>query len=111
MGHHEIIAPSFTRTDERGVFTEILNDGRWESLLAGQMKAGAVMGNHYHKETLVFFFLTSGSANIKTLHIDTRVRDEFRLEAQQGVILNPNESHAILFEQDSGFIMLKSLRY
>ena len=51
---HEIIHPSFERSDERGTFQEILNDGRWEALIRGSMKAGAVMGNHYHKRTSNF---------------------------------------------------------
>ena len=111
MGKYTILAPSFIRQDDRGIFTEVINSGHWESLVTGQMKAGAVLGNHYHKETAVFFFLTSGSVRIKTVHVETGAQDEIQLEAEQGVMLVPYESHAIHFEQLSTFIMLKSLHY
>lgn len=108
---HAIIKPSFTRADARGVFTEILNSGHWESILNGSMNAGAVLGNHYHKETVVFFYLTRGAATIKTIHVETGARDEFRLGANEGVLLHVDESHAIHFDESSDFIMLKSKHY
>lgn len=111
MGKHTILAPSFTRQDDRGIFTEVINSGHWESLITGQMQEGAVLGNHYHQETTVFFFLTSGRVRIKTVHIQTGAQDEFQLEAEQGVMLIPYESHAIHFEALSTFMMLKSLHY
>jgi len=108
---HEILSPVFERTDERGIFREVLNSGQWEALLCGRMNSDAVMGNHYHKRTLVFFYLTSGAASIKTVHVETGETDEFMLHANQGVILRTNESHAIHFLEESDFIMLKSHRY
>lgn len=105
---HPILTPSFNRVDERGTLTEILNRGPWSSILTGSMKAGAVMGHHYHKETVIFFFLTSGAASIRTVHVQTGARDAFRLEAGQGVELHIDESHAIEFEQPSTFLLLKS---
>ena len=81
---HEIIVPSFERSDERGTFQEVLNDGRWEALIRGSMKPGAVMGNHYHKHTLIFFYLTAGSATIKTVHVETGETDEFQLKSGAG---------------------------
>lgn len=108
---HEILLPAFERTDARGLFREVLNDGQWESFLCGSMNANAVMGNHYHKKTVVFFYLTKGAARIKTIHVETSQRDEFSLFANQGVLLHVNESHAINFLEASEFVMLKSLRY
>jgi dTDP-4-dehydrorhamnose 3,5-epimerase-like enzyme len=106
-----ILKPVFERNDERGLFRERLNIGTWESLIDGQMKAGAVMGNHYHKKTLVYFGLSSGSARIRTVHIDTGARDEFIINAGEGVILTTDEAHAIEYLEDSSFILLKSRRY
>jgi len=108
---HEITHPSFERSDERGTFQEILNDGRWEALIRGSMKAGAVIGNHYHKRTLIFFYLTTGAAAIKTVHVETGERDEFQLKSGHGTVLRFNESHAIRFLNESEFIMLKSQKY
>jgi quercetin dioxygenase-like cupin family protein len=108
---HEILASSFERVDARGTFQEILNDGQWETLIRGVMKPGAVMGNHFHKKTRIFFHVTSGSVRIKTVNVETAATDEFPLHPGQGVFLSTNESHAIRFLEESEFIMLKSLRY
>ncbi len=110
MGH-EILTPSFERIDDRGAFREVLNDGSWEALICGRMNPGAVLGNHYHKQTVIFFYLTSGSVRITTIHVETEEKDNFLLQSGQGVILNTNESHAIRFIEESDFTMLKSLRY
>jgi dTDP-4-dehydrorhamnose 3,5-epimerase-like enzyme len=110
MGH-EILTPGFERNDARGLFQEVLNDGRWESLITGRMNADAIMGNHYHKKTVIFFYISSGSVQIKTVDVDSGERDAFSLHGGQGVMLHTNESHSIRFLEESGFIMLKSLRY
>lgn len=108
---HEILVPSFERKDERGIFQEVLNEGHWEALIRGRMGTDAVLGNHYHRETLIFFYLASGSARIKTVQVDTGQTDEFYLHPGEGVMLRTGESHAIRFLQESDFIMLKSKKY
>lgn len=107
----EVLLPTFKRADDRGTFTEVLNGGRWEALIFGQMHSGAVMGNHYHRKTEVFLFLTKGSARIDTIQVETGERQRLLLLAEQGVVLKTNESHAIRFLDESEFIMLKSVRY
>lgn len=110
MGH-EILTPSFERIDDRGIFREVLNDGTWEAMICGRMNTDAVIGNHYHKKTIIFFYIAGGSARIATIHVETEDKDVFLLKSGQGVILTTNESHAIRFLEESDFIMLKSLRY
>jgi dTDP-4-dehydrorhamnose 3,5-epimerase-like enzyme len=108
---HEILKPAFERNDQRGLFRELTNDGQWESLLMGEMQPGVIIGNHYHERTLIYFYLLSGSVNVRTIHIQTGERDAFALEPNQAVILETNESHAITFCEPSTFVMMKSLRY
>ena len=108
---HEILAPGFERNDERGLFREILNQGKWGSLITGRMNPGAVIGNHYHKKTLIFFHLSTGSTRIRTIQIGTGEKEDFLLRGGQGVMLPTNESHAIRFLEESEFLMLKSLKY
>jgi hypothetical protein len=48
------------------------------------MKAGAVMGNHYHN-AFDFLYLTAGAAAIKTAR--KPARDEFHLESGQAISL------------------------
>lgn len=111
MNHPRILRPSFTRQDERGTLRELLNHGRWHSLVQGEMKAGAVMGNHYHKETVVFFFLITGRASIKLRHLHTGRTDALILEAMEGIIFETYETHAVTFEEDGMYLLLRSIPY
>jgi hypothetical protein len=70
-----------------------------------------VLGNHYHKKTTLFLYLTKGSAHIKIVNVETLDAEEFHLGQNEGVILNTLESHGIEFLEPSDFIMLKSLKY
>ncbi len=108
---HAILKPSFVRKDERGTFTEVFNEGNWQTLLTGTMTPGAVMGNHYHKETDVYFYVMAGAVEIKTLDVFSGAREVFELHSGEGVILPMNESHAVHFVQDTSFLMMKSKHY
>jgi quercetin dioxygenase-like cupin family protein len=108
---HEILGPRFERRDDRGVFLEILSGFPAGTVVAGQMRTGAVMGNHYHRRTRVFFYVLAGSADVGTVNVETGAKEEFRLAENQGVHFEPGESHAIRFREDSRFLMLKSLPY
>jgi len=108
---HEIFGPEYERSDERGLFQEVLTKGPWESLIRGRMRKGSVIGNHYHRVTTIFLFLSVGHAKIRTVNVETGARDEFFLENGLGTYLVPNESHAIEFLEDSEIIMLKTHSY
>jgi dTDP-4-dehydrorhamnose 3,5-epimerase-like enzyme len=108
---HEVHGPRFERRDSRGIFREILSGFPAGTVACGNMGAGAVMGNHYHRRTRVFFYLLSGRAGVRTVDIETGAADKFLLAENQGVLLEPGESHAIRFLVDSEFLMMKSLPY
>jgi len=104
-------APAFRRTDDRGVFEELVNTGRWESLLHGRMRRGAVLGHHYHRYTVVAYFLLDGAARVTTRDVGTGERREYPLGAGQGFVFRPIEARTIEHLEDSRFVMLKSHRY
>ena len=108
---HVILGPNFERRDDRGVFREVLSGFPAGTVVCGRMNAGAVMGNHYHGRTRVFFYLFAGEADVRTVDVETRAKERFSLEGNQGVFLEPGESHAIRFRVESDFLMLKSLPY
>ena len=108
---HEIQGPLFEREDERGVFRELLSGFPAGNVVCGEMKAGAVMGNHYHRRTRVFFHVLSGGVRISTVNVESGARDAFALAENEGVFLEPGESHAIRFLEDSRFLMMKSEPY
>lgn len=102
---------AYVRTDKRGVLSEVINQGVWRSVLTGQMNQGAVLGNHYHKWTEVYFHLLTGQAIVRTADVKNGRRDELVLSPNMGVFLPAMESHAIRFTRKSNFIMLKSEPY
>jgi mannose-6-phosphate isomerase-like protein (cupin superfamily) len=108
---HEILEPRFERRDERGDFREVLTGFPAGTVVCGRMNAGALMGNHYHRRTRVFFYLLAGVADVRTVDVETGAKERFRLEENQGVFFEPGQSHAIRFEVDSEFLMVKSLPY
>jgi mannose-6-phosphate isomerase-like protein (cupin superfamily) len=105
---HTVVTPGLSRKDERGLFTEIVAGFPAKALLSGRMKAGSVMGNHYHERTRVFFYVQDGSVEVRTVDVTTGGRDRFTLESGQGVVLEPGVSHAIRFTAESSWLMLKS---
>ena len=109
--HERIIRPSFVRQDGRGILRELHNGSGWYSVVQGEMAAGAVMGNHYHKETDVFYFLLSGRARIVIRRIDSSHRDEFVIGAMEGVIFKPFETHTVTFEESGVYLLLRSRPY
>jgi dTDP-4-dehydrorhamnose 3,5-epimerase-like enzyme len=110
-GPHTILRPTFERKDARGTFLELLNDGHWESLICGRMEPGAVLGQHYHRRTAVFFFLLEGDATVTSVHVDSGARVQDHLPSMHGVLFPVNVAHAIRFSRSSSFVMMKSMRY
>ena len=111
MSDDRILRPSFTRQDDRGLLRELLNEGEWRSVVTGEMVAGSRMGNHYHKETLVFFFLLTGHAAVILKDLATGARSTLELNALEGIIFRTNESHVLTFTEYTEYLMLKSLPY
>ena len=103
--------PTYIREDERGLFLEVVNSGQWQTVLFGDMRGGAVIGNHYHKRSRCFVFLTSGAALVEVVEVESGSRSSSRLTTHEGLCLEPNHAHAIRFEEDSTFILLKSEAY
>lgn len=107
----EAVPPTFKRQDGRGLFVEVVNEGPWETVITGHMKAGARMGDHYHRECRAFFFLIRGSAKVEVKHLFDDTTSLVMLEENQGLYFLPFETHAVSYLSDSDFILLKSYRY
>lgn len=103
--------PLFEREDERGTFSELVNTGTWESLVHCRMTAGAVMGNHYHDHTIVLIYLLEGSAEVKTVDVQSGETREAPVTASQGYVFRPGEARLIRYIQDSTVLLMKSHRY
>lgn len=108
---HTPSPPSYKRTDERGEFIEVLAEGTWEAVIFGKMRAGAILGRHYHKRTRIYFYLTVGEADVTVVDVATNDRTHFEIREEHGLFLEPGQAHAIRFSKSSEFIMAKSHRY
>ena len=105
------VPPSFVRQDDRGTFIDVVAGGRWETVITGKMKAGAVLGNHYHKLTEMFFFVAEGRCRVDLECVRAGRRWCVEVSSGQGLHLHSFESHAIRFDVESTFILLKSRAY
>jgi quercetin dioxygenase-like cupin family protein len=110
-GQGRVVKAAFERKDARGVFREVLNGFEARTFITGRMEKDAVLGNHYHRKTRVFFYLTRGAALVAIFNVETGERDAFTLERDQGCFFEVNESHAVRFTEEGEFAMLKSLAY
>jgi quercetin dioxygenase-like cupin family protein len=106
-----VVTPGFERNDARGVFREVLSGFEARTFIWGEMKKGAVLGNHYHKRTRVFFYLTRGKARVAIVNVETGKKEALDLRANEGIFFEVNESHAVRFTEEGEFVMLKSLTY
>lgn len=103
--------PVYVRRDARGTFEELINTGTWESVIAGRMTQGAVLGHHYHDHTIVCFYLLAGRSEIVTVDVRTKARHQCAIEAGQGFVFRPSEARAIRHLEEVQFLLLKSHRY
>ena len=103
--------PAFRRVDDRGEFVEIIAEGQWESVIHGKMRAGAVLGRHYHKLTRIYFYLTVGEADVVLVDVATNRRSTFKISEGQGTYLEPGQAHAMKFKKPSEFVLTKSHRH
>jgi hypothetical protein len=108
---HAVMEPVFRREDQRGVLIEAINTGSWGAMLIGEMRAGAVVGNHYHRVTSVYLFLVDGAARVELRDVNSGGRLGYDLQAGHGTLLKPNVSHAVCFVERSRYVMLKSRPY
>ncbi len=101
----------YRRIDDRGLFVEVIAEGEWESVIHGKMHAGAVLGQHYHLLTRIFFYLTLGEAQVHVVRIKDAEKLSFTLREGQGTYLEPCEAHAIQFLTPGEFVLTKSRRH
>jgi mannose-6-phosphate isomerase-like protein (cupin superfamily) len=102
------VGPAFERHDDRGSFVEVVREGSWEAIIHGTMKPDSVMGNHYHTETRIFFFLIRGAARVTLEWPRSGKREVVEVKAGQGLFFEPFHAHAIRYTEESDFLLIKS---
>lgn len=108
------IKTSFTRVDARGTFNEYINsDQGWKAVNGGIMKKGAVLGNHYHKENVVLFFVAAGTVRIVSRDVRKKGKKKqtITLNSNEGALIYPYETHTCTFVEKSSFLLLKANKF
>jgi len=89
--------------DDRGAITDILEDNDVECVTIISSTEGAVRGNHYHKQTIQYTYLISGSMRVLEQEVDGPVEERV---LQPGDLLTtpPTIRHTFVAIEDSTFI-------
>jgi quercetin dioxygenase-like cupin family protein len=97
------IAPAFS--DARGTISDILEREAVNSVTIITSRAGAVRGNHYHRETTQYVFVVQGRLRF-TCQKPGGPRRSFVAESGSLVTSEPNDRHAMRALDDAVFIAM-----
>jgi dTDP-4-dehydrorhamnose 3,5-epimerase-like enzyme len=93
--------------DDRGAFLGIVSSGTWREVNFLESRAGAVRGNHYHRESEEIIFLLRGQAEVELVDArDPGRRAVVRLEGGTGVEVHPFMVHTVRYLTDCEQISL-----
>ena len=56
----KLLEPEFTHSDSRRILTQLVTDNI-KQVNSYQVNKGCILGNHYHKDTNEYFYITKGS--------------------------------------------------
>lgn len=101
----KFIKPDFQFSDERGSLTQLVHQG-WNQVNYITSVAGALRGNHYHKENQEAFFVASGEFDLKLEDIYTHEKAQYTLHAGDFFIIYPHVLHSFLYKKDTVMISL-----
>lgn len=94
--------PSFE--DGRGSITDLIQNERIDAVTLITFRRGAVRANHYHKETVQWNFVISGTILLVTQRPGEPVQ-ECTLEKGAFAVTQPNEAHALKALTDSELLV------
>ena len=95
------------RSDERGSFLGLVNEGNWREVNYVRTRAGAVRGKQFSKETHEVVFLLKGEVEVELQDVhDPIQRATFRLREGEGVEIRPYTYHVIRYLTDCQQITL-----
>jgi dTDP-4-dehydrorhamnose 3,5-epimerase-like enzyme len=95
------------RHENRGAFTGIINRGTWQEVNYVQTQAGAIRGNHYHKEIHEVVFLLRGHVEVEFLDVnDPTQKATFYLTDGEGIEIEPYVLHTMKYLTDCEQISL-----
>ncbi len=89
----EVIKPDFEFTDNRGSLKQLVHKG-WNQVNYITSVAGALRGNHYHKENVEAFYVISGEFKLIAESLDGKEHEEYIMKAGDFFTVKPFVNHS-----------------
>jgi quercetin dioxygenase-like cupin family protein len=109
-----LLEPRPIASDPRGSIEGLLDFGPWEEVNRIRSAAGAVRGNHYHRETLEAFIVLSGEITLALQRVvDGRLTgpvERRRVGAGAVFVIEQGVNHLFTVERDAEWLNLLSRR-
>lgn len=103
----------FRFEDTRGILEGLLNTGSWGELNLIGSRAGAVRGNHYHRETTEAFVMLEGEAIVTVQRVREGLLEGPAVEHRVGpgsvFLIAPGTNHVFRVTKDARWLNLLSL--
>lgn len=92
-----ILAPEFRHSDARRTLTQLITDNI-KQVNSYEIKRGSILGEHFHKETVEYFYITKGTALVRV--------DDNSVVMNRGSIFKviPTETHSVEALTDLGLM-------
>jgi dTDP-4-dehydrorhamnose 3,5-epimerase-like enzyme len=95
------------RSDHRGSFWGLVNQGSWQEVNFVATQAGEVRGGHFHKRTQEVIFLLRGKAEVELQHCQNpEQKQQFVLNSGEGIEIKPYMLHTLRYLEDSEQVAL-----
>lgn len=100
------------RSDRRGSFMGLINQGNWKEVNLASTNAGEMRGGHFHKKTREIIFLLRGEAEVELKDVRNPEKGErLTLKQGEGVEIEPYTLHTLKYLQDSEQVALLTERF
>jgi dTDP-4-dehydrorhamnose 3,5-epimerase-like enzyme len=100
------------RSDNRGSFWGLVNQGYWQEVNFVTTKSGEVRGDHFHIKTHELIFLVRGKAEVELQNChDTEDKQTFILNSGEGIKINPYIVHTLRYLEDSEQVALLDIPF
>ena len=90
----QLLKPEFTHSDHRRTIQQLFTFPV-KQINSYQANKGAVLGNHYHRQTREFFLITKGTVFASSRHLQTKMLTEFAASKGSLFVVEPYENHTI----------------
>jgi dTDP-4-dehydrorhamnose 3,5-epimerase-like enzyme len=95
------------RSDDRGSFLGLVNQGSWQEINFIATQAGQVRGGHFHTRTHEVIFLLRGKAEVELQDChNPEEKQQFVLNSGEGIRIEPYMLHTLHYLEDSEQVAL-----